>query len=72
MQQVMLVGHRETGPLLLEAPDPHGEQLDAIAVEVVQLFAKHIELSSELQAWTTGQAATASAFANIVALAKLL
>jgi len=72
MLRVMLMGHPDTKPLLLDSPDPAGENLDALAVEVVQIFSKHLELSSEVQTWTTRLSESADAFANLVIVAKLL
>jgi lysine-N-methylase len=72
MLRVMLAGHPDTPPLLIDSPDPAGENLDAVAVEVVQLFSKHLELSSDVQHWTTRLSESADVFANLVVVAKLL
>jgi lysine-N-methylase len=72
MLRVMLVGHPHVQPLLIDSPDPSGEQLDALAVEVVQLFSKHLELSSDVQHWTTRLSESDDVFANLVVVAKLL
>jgi lysine-N-methylase len=72
MIRVMLMGHPDTSPLMIDSPDPAGEWLDALAVEVVQLFSKHLELSSELQGWVGRLSESADVFANLVILAKLL
>lgn len=72
MLMVLVAGHPDTKPLLLDSPDPAGEWLDAIAVEVTQVFAKHLELSSEVQDWTSRLSASPDAFANLVIVAKLL
>jgi lysine-N-methylase len=72
MLRVMLVGHPHAKPLLIDSPDPSGEQLDTLAVEVVQLFSKHLELSSDVQHWTTRLSQSDDVFANLVVVAKLL
>ena len=72
MLRVMLMGHPDTVPLMIESPDPSGDQLDALAVEVVQIFSKHLELSSEVQTWTARLSESSDAFANLVIVAKLL
>lgn len=72
MLRVMLVGHPDTKPMLLDSKDPPGEWLDALAVEVVQLFSKHLELSSDVQHWTARLSQSDDVFANLVVVAKLL
>jgi len=72
MLRVMLVGHPDTKPLMLDSHDPSGEHLDALAVESVQLFSKHLELSSDVQHWTTRLSQSDDVFANLVVVAKLL
>jgi len=72
MLRVMLAGHPDTKPLLLLAPDPSGEQLDALAVEVVQVFSKYLEHSPELQRWSSHLSESADVFANLVIVSKLL
>ncbi len=72
MLRVMLIGHPDTAPLMIETKEPLGDSLDALAVEVVQLFSKHLELSSDVQHWTTRLSESADVFANLVVVAKLL
>jgi lysine-N-methylase len=72
MLRVMLMGHPDTAPFMLDSPDPSGDSLDGLAVEVVQLFSKHLELSSDVQHWTSRLSESADVFANLVVVAKLL
>lgn len=65
MVRTMILGHPAV-------QDPTPAALDAAAVEVIQVFSKHLELSSELQTWTSRLASSADVFAGTAALAKLV
>jgi lysine-N-methylase len=66
MVRTMILGHPE-------ALKPRAGAMDAAVVEVIQIFSKHLELSPELQDWTSrlASAPDAEVFAGTAALAKL-